>query len=105
MLCTLLKWFKLYFIATSMFTSNSTLWTDQHHKTVALTHEVSHPNIDMHYEFVILRDQRYRDCFLDHAEGNVILSTPKIGLEVWRDHPHKKGIRPITRQSPVPEDE
>lgn len=84
MLCSLLKVFKLYFITTSLFTSNSSVYTDANHKPVAITHEVSHPNLHTHYEFVILRNPHYRDCFLDH-EG-VILSTPSVGLELWKDH-------------------
>lgn len=103
--CGLLKWFKLFYISTAMFSSNSTLWTNPQHKPVAITHEVNHPNINMHYEFVILRDQNYRDCFLDHADGHVILSTPKLGLEVWKEPLTRKVIRPVQRMSPTPADE
>lgn len=88
--CSILKIFKLFYISTSLFISNTSLYTDSQHRTVAITHEVNHPNINAHYEFVILRNPMYRDCFLDYGDGNVILSTPHIGLEVWRDNPKKR---------------
>lgn len=119
MLCSLLQVFKLYFITTSLFTSNSSVYMDRNHKPVAITHEVSHPSLNTHYEFVILRNPAWRECFLDH-EG-VILSTPTVGLEVWKDHMKptpavargtfapitikeapRSSIRPITRTSNVP---
>lgn len=102
--CSILKIFKLFYISTSLFISNSSLYTDPNHKPIAIVHEVEHPNIQSHYEFVILRDERFRDCFLDHDPGNVILSTPHMGLEVWRDRSKKR--KPIvSRGTFAPEDE
>ena len=82
--CALLKWFKLYFISTALFTSNSSLYTDGKNP-VAITHEITHRPLHTHYEFVILRNPSYRECFMDYSNHNVVLATPSVGLEIWKD--------------------
>lgn len=88
LLCGMMKIFKLYFLSTSLFTANSTLYKDLKNNQVAVTHEIKSEPFKLHHELTVLYDQKYHDCFLDeHQRNTLVVSTPNMAIQYWKAKP------------------
>lgn len=84
MICSFLKWFKVYTLITSLYTTNSTVITDRGNQPIAITHQLNYPSFHLSHNLVVLQDKKYIPCFVDHKHKFIILDKYQMGIEV--DH-------------------
>lgn len=64
MICNLLRVFKLFFISTSLFGANTTVYMHpRQNDMVAITHMAHHNSLNVHEEITFVKNNEYIKCF------------------------------------------
>lgn len=82
MICKLLKVFKVVYVITSLFTTNSTVLTNYRNQPIALTHYLHYPAFNITHDLVILHDKKYLPCFIEQKHKLIILDRDHVEIEM-----------------------
>lgn len=64
MICKLLRVFKLFYLSTSLFNANTTVYMHPHHNDmVAISHFANHHSLNIHQEITFVKNNEYIKCF------------------------------------------
>lgn len=64
MICKLLRVFKLFFLSTSLFQANTTVYMHpRHNDMVAISHTAHHNSLNIHEEITFVKNNEYIQCF------------------------------------------
>lgn len=78
MVCSLLRVFKLFFMSTSLFTANTTVWMHpRHNDMVAIQHSAHHNSLKIHEDITFVKDNLYMKCF-NQTKNVFNMNLPKL---------------------------